>query len=403
MKNKKRPILIVIGNDKNGGIAKHAAMLANGFSDNNKEVCIIVTKDKNEQSFFDLKENVSVVSIRNANTTTNSNKATKRKIAFRIKFLKTVSYFMPKKSKVRRFFDFSVSKIRNSLLLKETLNKFSNPIIITLGLEYAIDVFYAAIGMKCNILYGTKTYAEGELGELDKDIAGILLKSFSGIVSQTNYTSDCFKKLGVSNIQVIGNPLALSTPVYNGERSNRIVNFCRISKEKRLDLLIKAFSVFHNEFSDYCIDIYGNIVAQAGEEHRTELLNLIDRLDLTDCVKIHNARKDIHEVVKDAAVFISTSTFEGLSNTMIEAMALGLPCICTDCDGGGAREYIEDGINGLLIPKDDETALIEAMKKFANDRVFAEKCGQNATAIREKLEIKNIISQWQDVIDEYCS
>lgn len=403
MKNKKRPILIVIGNDKNGGIAKRAAMLANGFSDVNKEVCIIVAKDKNEQSFFDLNENVSVVSMRNVTADNNNNRATKRKIAFKAKILKTVSRFMPKNSKAKRFLNFSVSKIRNSLLLTETLNKFSNPIIITLGLDYAINVFYAATGMKCDILFGTKTYAEGELGDLDRDIASVLLKSFSCTVSQTDYTSDYLKKLGADNVRVIGNPLALPTPVYSGNRSNRIVNFCRISREKRLDLLIKAFCVFHNEFSDYCIDIYGNIVTQAEEEHRTELLNLIDSLDLTDCVKIHNARKDIHEVVKDAAMFISTSDFEGLSNTMIEAMALGLPCICTDCDGGGAREYIEDGINGLLIPKDDETALIEAMKKFANDRVFAEKCGQNAAAVRERLEIKNIISQWQNVIDEYCS
>ena len=75
MKNKKRPILIVIGNNKNGGIAKHAAMLANGFSDINKEVYIIITKDKNEQSFFDLKENVSVVSIKDSDTKTDSKKA----------------------------------------------------------------------------------------------------------------------------------------------------------------------------------------------------------------------------------------------------------------------------------------------------------------------------------------
>ena len=400
MKNKKRPILIVIGNNKNGGIAKHAAMLANGFSDVNKEVCIIVAKDKDEQSFFDLNENVSVVSMRN--TTADNNSSTKRKIAFKAKILKTVSCLMPKNSEAKRFLNFSVSKIRNSLLLTETLNKFNNPIIITLGLDYAINAFYAATGMKCDILFATKTYAEGELGNLDRDIASVLLKSFSCTVSQTDYTSDYLKKLGAGNVRVIGNPLALPTPVYNGKRSNRIVNFCRISREKRLDLLIKAFRVFHNEFSDYRIDIYGNIVTPAEEEHRTELLNLIDSLGLNDYVKIHNARKDIHEVVKDAAMFISTSDFEGLSNTMIEAMALGLPCICTDCDGGGAREYIEDGINGLLIPKDDETALIEAMKKFANDRVFAEKCGQNAAAVREKLEIKNIISQWLNVIDEYC-
>ncbi len=403
MKNKKRPILIVIGNNMNGGIAKRAAMLANGFSDIGKDVHIIVTKDKSEQSFFALKENVSVVPTRNVDLTTNSAKAAKIKIALLIKFLKAVSCFMPKKSKVRRFFGFSVSKIRNSLLLQETLSKFSNPVIIALGFGYAIDVFYATLGMKCDIVYGTRTYAEGELHGLDKDVASIVIKSFSSIVSQTDYTANCLKCLGGRNVQVIGNPLALATPVYTGERSNRVINFCRISKEKRLDLLINAFAVFHNEFPEYCIDIYGNIVTKAEEEHRAELLALIESLDLTDCVKIHDARKDIHEVVKDAAMFISTSTFEGLSNTMIEAMALGLPCICTDCDGGGAREYIKDGVNGLLIPKDDEIALVEAMKKFAKDRAFAENCGQNAAAVREKLEINNIVSQWQNVIDEYCN
>ena len=132
MKNKQRPILIVIGNNKNGGIAKHAAMLANGFSDITKEVCIIVTKDKNKHSFFDLKENVSVLSIRNANITTNINKVTKRKNAFRIKLLKTISYFMPKKSNIRRFFAFSVSKLRNSLLLKSKVQVQTHKLNLTI-------------------------------------------------------------------------------------------------------------------------------------------------------------------------------------------------------------------------------------------------------------------------------
>lgn len=403
MKNKNRPILVVIGNYKNGGIAKRAAMLANGFADIGQEVYIIVTKDNCERSFFNLKENISVVSINNINITTNSVKASKRKISFQIKLLKLISCLLPKKSISRRFVGFSVSKIRNSLLLKETINKFSNPIIIALGLGYAIDVFYAAIGMKCDIIWGTRTYADGELCGLDKDVVSILMKFFSGIVCQTKYTADFLENLGGRNFYVIGNPLSLSTPAYNGYRSNKIVNFCRISPEKRLDLLIKAFSVLHKEFPEYYVDIYGNIVTQAEEKHRVELLDLINSLNLTDYVKIHDARKDIHEVVKNASMFISTSSFEGLSNTMIEAMALGLPCICTDCDGGGAREYIEDGVNGLLIPKDDENALIEAMKKFAEDRAFAEKCGQNATDVRHKLEINNIISEWQNVIENYCN
>ena len=49
----------------------------------------------------------------------------------------------------------------------------------------------------------------------------------------------------------------------------------------------------------------------------------------------------IDQAVLDAAMFVLTSDFEGMSNSMLEAMAIGLPCVCTDCDGGGAREIIK--------------------------------------------------------------
>lgn len=45
-----------------------------------------------------------------------------------------------------------------------------------------------------------------------------------------------------------------------------------------------------------------------------------------------------------------SSDFEGMPNALMEAIALGLPCISTDCDGGGAAFLIEDGVNGLLVP-----------------------------------------------------
>lgn len=399
MKKKERPILIVIGNNKNGGIAKHATMLANGFSDKGRKVTIVVTKDDENNSFFELKQYVNILRIRKLD----ENTVMRRTIYFKIKFLKYVSNLLEEQSKQQKLLRYSVSKIRQTLNLKQALISYKDPIIIVLGLNYVIDVFYATRGKKCSIVYATKTYAEGELEGYDKGIILPIINKISCVVCQTEYTANYFKELGIQKTEIIGNPLELEVLPYVGGRNKSIVNFCRISKEKKLDLLILAFSKFYRKYSEYHIDIYGNIVNQTEEEYKAELLDLIDKLKLNEHIKIHPARKDIHQVVKDAAMFVSTSEFEGLSNSMIEAMALGLPCICTDCDGGGAREQIKNGINGLLIPKNDEDALVEAMMKYAEDEVFASMCGKNATAIREKLEISRIVTQWQDVINKYCS
>ena len=96
-------------------------------------------------------------------------------------------------------------------------------------------------------------------------------------------------------------------------------------------------------------------------------------------------------------MFVSSSDYEGLSNSMIEAMAIGLPCICTDCLGGGTREVMIDEENGLIVPMNDVDAMYCAMKRFADDPDFAERCGENASKIRDKLSVEKIAQQWIDV------
>ena len=257
-------------------------------------------------------------------------------------------------------------------------------------------------GMHSKIILATKTYAEGELKSIDKELAKLVLCGINCVVCQTHYTMDYFKKMGVKNLHVIYNPLIMNVAPFVGKKSKRIVNFCRISKEKNLELLIEAFSKLYKRFPEYRIDIYGNIINIQEKEYKRELINKICALSLSEVIKIHPAVKNIHESIKDAAMFISTSNFEGLSNSMIEAMALGIPCICTDCDGGGAREMIENDINGLLVPKNDVESLYKAMLRFAENEQFAAECGKNAVEIRNKTSLETVISQWNSVFEEYC-
>ena len=82
----------------------------------------------------------------------------------------------------------------------------------------------------------------------------------------------------------------------------------------------------------------------------------------------------------------------------MEAMALGLPCVSTDCGGGGARFLVRDGENGLLVPQKDVDAMAQAMDKILSDEKFAKKLGGNARALQETLAPEKIYGQWEAFI-----
>ena len=87
-----------------------------------------------------------------------------------------------------------------------------------------------------------------------------------------------------------------------------------------------------------------------------------------------------------------------MPNALMEAMAMGLPCISTDCDGGGARFLIENGVNGLLIPKKDEKALVKAMETVLSNPQLANHLGKEAHKICERLSPARIYGEWEDYI-----
>ena len=87
---------------------------------------------------------------------------------------------------------------------------------------------------------------------------------------------------------------------------------------------------------------------------------------------------------------------------MVEAMAIGMPCVCTDCLGGGAREIINDGENGVLVPMNDISALSEGMAKVADDKNFSEKISANAYKLRDELTAEKIAEKWIKTINNIC-
>ena len=200
-----------------------------------------------------------------------------------------------------------------------------------------------------------------------------------GGIYQTEEERDFYDYLSGKASYVIPNPIIGSYPErYTGERKRIIVNFCRLSKAKNLFLLIDAFGLFSSDYPDYVLHIYGE------GPLKESILAHIDRLGLNEKVFLLGFNTELHEIIRDHAMFVSSSDYEGISNSMLEAMSIGLPTICTDCPAGGARMVIEDHINGILVPLRDKYAMYRAMKEIADNPVLAETLSKNAVSIKEK-------------------
>lgn len=199
---------------------------------------------------------------------------------------------------------------------------------------------------------------------------------------------------------VIFNPIKADLPEsYHGERQKKIVNFCRISAQKNLIVLVDAFEKFNQDFPDYELYVIGDPVGNDAEGYIDLVEERIEKTPCKEKIFLLPSRRDIHEEIKDYAMFVSSSDFEGMSNSMLEAMALGLPVVCTDCPAGGARAVIKDGENGLLVPVGDSEKLYLAMKRVAEDEELARKLSLNAVAVRKNQSLEKIIEKWMEIIN----
>jgi len=236
-----------------------------------------------------------------------------------------------------------------------------------------------------------------------KTVKAFIKKEFckaDGIVFQTPDVQKWYENNYNVKGTIIFNPIKPDLPEpYTGTRKKHIVNFCRISKEKNLILLINAFAEFHKEFPDFHLDIFGGCVNEGISEYLESVKKCIKDNNCENSIHIYPARSDIHDYIKDYTMFVSSSDYEGMSNSMLEAMAMGLPCVCTDCPAGGARAVIKDGENGLLSPLGDAHALCEAMKKVAKNLDLANRLSQNSVKIRKDQSAKKITEEWMELIN----
>ncbi len=221
-----------------------------------------------------------------------------------------------------------------------------------------------------------------------------LYRKLDALVCQTEDAMGYFPIEIQKKACIIMNPLSQNLPApYHGEREKRFVSFLRLEPQKNIPMLIDAFYRLHLDYPEYCLEIYGE-----GSE-KDSIQKRITELRADPYIKIFPFEKDIHKRVLHATAFVLPSNYEGLSNSMLESMAIGLPVIVTDCPCGGARMAIENKKNGYLVPVGDTEELYRSMCHVIKSPDEARFVSENASFIRDKLSAPVIADQWMKIID----
>lgn len=189
------------------------------------------------------------------------------------------------------------------------------------------------------------------------------------------------------------NPAFIREP-YGGEREKSIVAAGRLSQQKNFKLLIEAFANVSKDYPEYDLKIFGK-----GPKEQ-ELREFASEKGVSGKVRFMGYVDDMPEQLEKASMFVLSSDFEGMPNALMEAMALGLPCVSTDCPVGGPRFLIRDGENGLLVPVGDKEKMIEAMRRVLKDAEIAKTLGSNARSVANELGPAEIYGKWETFINQ---
>ena len=214
-------------------------------------------------------------------------------------------------------------------------------------------------------------------------------------VYQTPDALAYFPKRAQKNGCVIPNPITPNLPErYQGIRKKEFVTFCRIDRQKNLPMMIDSFIQVHFRYPEYKLKIYGTGLIEE------EIKNYIKDKQADEFILMEGFSNRVHESILDCAGFLSSSDYEGLSNSMLEAMAIGFPCVCTDCPIGGAHMMIQDGINGLLVPVKDVSAMRDAIIELIENPNLGERMSIEAEKVKRLLDEKVICKKWEALLFE---
>lgn len=300
-----------------------------------------------------------------------------------------------KHGRVQKFFD----RIIN---LRRFLKEVEPDIVIAFAKKANYRALTATIGTKYPVVISIRIAPVGCYDYLsDKIQIPLLFPRAAGCVFQTQEQKDFFPKYLQKKSRIILNaihPKYIGNPIPT-QREKVVVHSGRIVDFKNQPMLIRAFVKVHKKHPDYSLRIFG---PDARDGTWEQLEALIKEKNAGEYVFLMGGSDQLEKDMINGALAAYSSDVEGMPNAMLEAMALGLPVVATDCPPGGPRMVITPEENGLLVPVGDEDALAAAINRLIENPEFAQKLGENAAKIGQKAGAEMIYKEWEEYLIEIC-
>jgi len=170
-----------------------------------------------------------------------------------------------------------------------------------------------------------------------------------------------------------------------------LLSIGRLVHAKQVEHSIRVFGMLANSHEAWDLHIYGNGPA------REKLASLIYELDLQQRVFLMGETTTPWDVMAEADAFVMTSQHEGFPNALLEAMGVGLPCVVYDCLSG-PREITRDGLDALLVPLNDQAALMQAIRRVMDDGALRKELGDRArVSVFARFGLEVIVNRWAAV------
>ena len=285
----------------------------------------------------------------------------------------------------------NISRIK---ALRKLCLEYRPEVLIAFMAEPNFRAVLATRGLPVKMLISVRNVPEKEYaGKLFRFVGRHILPLADGCVFQTEDARSWFPEKLQKKSRIIMNQVSRSFfDEAPAEERKDIYAVGRLSQQKNHAMLIRAFSRLEN-----CHD---RLIIYGEGPLRAELSALIKELSLKGRVLLPGLSSNIPADIKGAKIFVLPSDYEGMPNVLLEAMALGLCCISTDCPCGGPKAVIEDGVNGRLIPVGDEDSLTLAMQELMADDVQRTTMAENARKSAEAFSPECIFQQWKAYVEE---
>lgn len=283
-----------------------------------------------------------------------------------------------------------IQRIEFLFFLNRTVAKIKPDAILSFGVILNMMVLLALCSSDIPVYVSDRNSPLFHLSKIRFFLKRYLYKKAAGIICQTQYSKQVLQSyIHHSNIVVIPNPIKSFVDMESVSKHNIIINVGRLIRSKRQDKLMDIFTSIDS--ANWELMFVGS------GEMREYYINYARKLGIIDRVRFVEANNELQYYLAQSKIFAFTSETEGFPNALGEAMFYPLPCISFDCIAG-PRDLIDDGVDGFLVPMDDEEMYAKKLKMLMTDEKLRSSFQEQALRKKIRFGIEAIGEKFYEVI-----